>query len=273
VSNSEFPQDPADYVGVTEMTAAFLDDFFTGAVSGQPSIDFLYSTTVYYDREFVILQYIDVYYNTSLFFAQGSVIPTQGEINAGVQAAFTTEPFASVYLSALANLQNNIFSTTSSYTFAFEASNPTEALEGGDGGDPAGSGEPAGESDPPITTAGIAAAAGAGAFVVLISAVMIHRRRRNASFDDEASVVKYLDHEDGHMTVAGETAAGTLSVDSRTVRSDAQNWEGSFVAPYHTSTYRSNSPTMSSEGQDSDESSRDSSEGSAPRRQMETVEL
>jgi hypothetical protein len=64
-----------------------------------------------------------------------------------------------------------------------------------------------------INSAGIAAAAGAGFFVLLVAGMVVYRNKRS---DDGGRVSKYLNEDDcGHLTVAEETYTGASSNDSQ----------------------------------------------------------
>jgi hypothetical protein len=63
-----------------------------------------------------------------------------------------------------------------------------------------------------INTAGIAAAAGAGFFVLLVAGLVVYRNKRS---EQDVRVSKYLSDDDGHITVAEETYTGASSNDSQ----------------------------------------------------------
>jgi len=222
---------------------------------------------------------------------KADVVPSVAELDNFLLDYFTTN--GEVYLAALQALQDNIFATTSAFTFSFNT-NSQERPGGGDGASPT--------STDTAKTAGIAVAAAAGGFVVLISAIMFARRR--SAYEEDENLVKYVEEHDGHMTVAGETYAGetyagTISLDSRSLHrteeggmssecesADPSQWEGYAHYGTRTPQFRTSSPTGtsgSSEGHESDESESSdvsgetssgvSSASSQRRKIMENVDL
>jgi len=272
-----------DYDGVTALTSRYINDHFFSVYAADPGVEFSESQTGRTGENFELGQPVQVFYQTNVTFAGSSAeIPSVSDLDASLEAAFTS--MGEKYLEELQGLEMNIFSTTSSYEFLF-VSESEDAPPAADG---------AGSLDAG-TTAGIAVAAGAGAFVVLITAVVLHRRRQEA--DDNDRLVKYVEEGDGHMTVAGETYAGTISVDSRSVKRRDEEYnstgeaddaaadalwdagETEYSHQFRTSLF--SSPKTSDDGHDSDgsngssgASSNDSgSSTSTTPRQMAEVDL
>lgn len=251
VSQTEIPTS-ADYDGLTELTSAYLNQTFRDAAVNLPQVIFVSSLTMRTGQDFNLNQPVLVQYNTTATFDNAGTIPTSSELDTILNFAFVAN--AANYQTQLASLQSNIFSTTTTFTFS-QSVQSTEKDS---------------STSTAAKTAGIAVAAGAGAFILLIGAIAVHRNRRGNS-EDDSSIHKF--HEDGHMTVAGDTYAGTLSLDSGRQHTEEDglpsgDWEG--FAKYSTAEYRTNSP---SSGNDSD--SGESSDGSTeqPQRTLENVDL
>lgn len=113
-----------------------------------------------------------------------------------------------------------------------------------------------------INTAGIAAAAGAGFFVLLVAGLVVHRNKRSK---EDGRVQKYLSGDDcGHITVAEETYTGTSSNDSQSCvhqSSPSRDFGRSLPTTEEETTGREHSSSVSdtvSDKGDDDESSEDS---------------
>jgi len=198
----------SDYDGVTALTSTYIQDSFRNEFVNMATVDFATATTVRTGEDFILNQPVQVFYATNVSFAGSSqALPALSDLETMLEMYFTTQGDA--YLTMLQGLQGNIFSTTS----AFNYQQNTNSIEGtgGDGGSDSGDST----QSTAAKTAGIAVAAGAGGFVVLVTALMLYRRK-HVSEEDE-NLEKHVNdvHGDGHMTVAGETIAGTISVDSR----------------------------------------------------------
>lgn len=194
----------SDYDGVTAVTDRYISESFNEEFAGGPSIvSFIGSTTQRTGEDFNLNQPVQVFYLTNVSFpASSDTIPGIPELDNFLQEYFTGGN-ADVYLAALQALsaEDNLFGTTSAFTFSFNLNSQ----------EPPGASPTASDT---AKTAGIAVAAAAGGFVVLITALVVARRRHLS--EEEEGMMKY--GEDGHMTVAGETFAGTISLDSRSVR-------------------------------------------------------
>jgi hypothetical protein len=226
------------------MTSAYLQQIFTAAASQEPGTIFITSDTIITNQSFTLNTPVVVFYGSVLTFGPGNV-PTVSEIDSLITASFTQN--AAAYQAQLTALTNNIFSTTTSFNFTTSAPPPVESQENGS--------TPMSASK----TAGIVAGAGAGAFLLLIGGIMIHRGRQGAEDDDEGNLVR---KDDGHMTVAGETFAGTMSMDSAARHSsdeegagpiDRSEWEA--YAKYSTAEYRNTSPDSSGNESDGSDNS------------------
>jgi hypothetical protein len=202
------------------MTAAYLEQIFAAASTSETV--FLTSTTTITNQSFVLNQPVLIGWSAVLSFGPGTV-PSMQEVDDLISASFTTNSDA--YQAQLAALTSNIFSTTMSFNFTSSAPPP------------------------------VAAAAGAGAFLLLIGGIMIHRKRQGEEDEDEDG--NQVRKDDGHMTVAGDTYAGTLSMDSGARQSsdeegagpiERSEWEA--YAKYSTAEYRNTSPNSS--GNESD---------------------
>lgn len=246
-----------DYDGLTSATSSYLQSAFQQYFLSFPAVLFSSSLTLRTNQVFNLNQPVIVDFNTTVTFSPGSQQPAVSELDGVVNTAFTTNN--ANYLAVLTGLQGNIFSTTTVATFSplvlsSEKSSTTTAAA--------------------AKTAGIAVAAGAGAFIVLVGAIMVHRRRGDSTQDDE-TLRKF--NEDGHMTVAGDTFVGTLSLDSGRHADDdggapSNEWEG--FAKYSTAKYRTNSPTSGNESDGTDGSDGlDGTNSEKPRRTLETVDL
>jgi hypothetical protein len=245
------------------MTAAYLQRIFTAASSQVPGTIFITSETIITNQSFMLNTPVVVWYGSVLTFGPGNV-PTVNEVDTLITASFTQN--AAEYQAQLTALTNNIFSTTTSFNFTSSAPPVMQSQENGP------------TSISAVKTAGIAVGAGAGAFLILIGGIMLHRRRQEAEDDDEANMVR---KDDGHMTVAGETFAGTLSMDSAARHSsdeeragpiDRSEWEA--YAKYSTAEYRNTSPNSSgNESDGSDESDSRVDLSPRTRRSLDDVDI
>jgi hypothetical protein len=222
------------------MTAAYLEQIFAAASTSETV--FLTSTTTITNQSFVLNQPVLIGWSAVLSFGPGTV-PSMQEVDDLISASFTTNSDA--YQAQLAALTSNIFSTTMSFNFTSSAPPPVMSQEE----------QPQATTLSATQTAGIAAAAGAGAFLLLIGGIMIHRKRQGEEDEDEDG--NQVRKDDGHMTVAGDTYAGTLSMDSGARQSsdeegagpiERSEWEA--YAKYSTAEYRNTSPNSS--GNESD---------------------
>jgi hypothetical protein len=226
------------------MTSDYLQRIFAAASSQAPGTVLETSTTSITNQSFTLNMPVAVDWSSILTFGPGSV-PTIDDIDKLITASFTQNSFA--YQAQLAALTNNIFSTTTSFNFTSSA----PAVQSQE--------QPQSSSLSAAATASIAVAAGAGAFLLLIGGLMIHRRKEEIEDDDDANVVQ---KDDGHMTVAGDTLAGTMSINSgaRQLSEEEEagpiersEWEA--YAKYSTAEYRKTSPNSSgNESDGSDES-------------------
>jgi hypothetical protein len=139
------------------------------------------------------------YSSVAVFSIGSSIVPTPGELDNLLTQAFLGEDL-SILLGLLGSLpSDNIFSTTSDVT---ETKIP-EPPAAGRNAAPAG---PDAKANDRNSTIPIAAAAGAGAFVLIILGVVVYRRRER--YDE---LGKLDGNAMGHMTVAGETFVGNLT--------------------------------------------------------------
>jgi hypothetical protein len=226
------------------MTSAYLDQIFQAASTSETV--FLTSATTITNQSFVLNQPVVIDWSSVLTFGPGTV-PSVQEIDALISASFTANSAA--YQAQLAALTSNLFSTTTSFNFTSSAPPPVQSQEQ----------PPQATTLNATQTAGIAAAAGAGAFLLLIGGIMIHRKRQSDDEDEDGNEVR---KDDGHMTVAGDTYAGTLSMDSGARQSsdeegagpiDRSEWEA--YAKYSTAEYRNTSPNSSGNESDGSEGS------------------
>jgi hypothetical protein len=240
-----------DYRGVSDITEEYLGEFFDGVLGLSEDIIYTGSTTEIKDRSFLLGQPIGVTYNTTIYLSRMSaLIPSDEELNALLMSAFRGGQNAQ-YVETVQSLPPaNLFSGTSEAEFAQETRTTATGRTA----------ESAGESSN-TQRAGVASAAAAGAFVLLLTGVAMYRRR---STDDDP-VGKFLDN-DGHVTVADDTYIGGSSLDSQsgihhTSRpyqpsewgDDYQETEASTFDPLE----RSGSPETTIEDLDEGESSSD----------------
>ena len=202
VTQSRIPN-RMDYMGVSDTTEEYLDGFFAAVLGLSTEILYSRSSTVLTDNTFRLGQPVRVEYNTTIYFSSVStLVPGKEELQALLTSAFRGTQ-KDDYLAVLANLpQTNIFQSTSEVEFVQGAA-PASTGRASNGGGP----EATKTASAP--SAGIAAAAAAGALILGVTGLLMYRRR--AAVDD--SVGKFLD-TDGHMTVAGDTYAGHSSLDS-----------------------------------------------------------
>jgi hypothetical protein len=182
-----FTREVAEVVGIT---AAYLKIYFEEIFLDDPDTelgDFL-TDSLDGDSFGFNTPYGIEYSSVAVFSIGSSIVPTPGELDDLLTQAFLGQDL-SIYLGLLGSLpSDNIFSTTSDVT---ETKIPEPQ-----GAAPAG-------SDDRNSTIPIAAATGAGAFVLIIVGVVVYRRRER--YDE---LGKLDGNEMGHMTVAGETFVG-----------------------------------------------------------------
>jgi hypothetical protein len=254
---------------LVDLTESYLDEFFT-IVFDSSGLAELEGTTTVEDETIVRFgQPVQIRYLTDLTFASSSQIPPIGELNGLLASAFRGDNLDTYETLVQGLPQSNIFSTTTAVEFSelsasaeAEAASPTSSA----------------------TTSGIAAAAGAGAFFIVVAGLVLYRRREVGADDG-----KYLDGDgDGHMTVAGETYAGS-SLDSQSgIHQTSRFCDGeSIVSPKEWSDYQDasvigpvqkidegNASGTSSLGETSDESDgEDSERGSQEPQHLEEVTL
>ena len=192
-----------DYMGVSDTTEEYLDGFFAAVLGLSTEILYSRSSTVLTDNTFRLGQPVRVEYNTTIYFSSVStLVPGKEELQALLTSAFRGTQ-KDDYLAVLANLpQTNIFQSTSEVEFVQGAAAASTGRASNGRG-------PEATRTASAPSAGIAAAAAAGALILGVTGLLMYRRR--AAVDD--SVGKFLD-TDGHMTVAGDTYAGHSSLDS-----------------------------------------------------------
>jgi len=199
----------ADYRGVTDVTAGYLNDFFRGVLDLSQDIVYSRSTTENTDREFRLGQPVRIEYNTSIYLSKTStLIPGEEELNALLMSAFRGAQNAA-YLEAVKSLSlTNIFASTTKVEFVQDMQPSAAGRNAGGDNDISDSGK----SPSPLNAQkiGVSAAAAAGALIVALTGYAMYRRRTTT--DD--AVGKFLEN-DGHLTVAGETFVGTSSLDSQ----------------------------------------------------------
>jgi hypothetical protein len=254
-----------DYTGVTALTGTFLETYFKQYFSNVTTVHFTTSVTSRMGETFNgPTQPLSVEYNSTLSFKSDSAsIPTTSELDRLVANAFAASGGQALYLTQLRALTiNNLFQSTTAITFA---QGVTKAAS------PSGNGSAISGSLSAATTAGLAVAAGAGAFILLAAGIMVVRRRGG---DEREQLGKYTDG-DGHMTVSGDTYTGAASMDSQSIQQAGveHRQAGSWANQSHfsASSHRPHSPAGLEEGCESDESGPDSPPVSP--RQMSSIDL
>jgi hypothetical protein len=188
-----------DYSGVSDITEEYLGEFFDGVLGLSEDIIYTGSTTEITDRSFLLGQPVRVEYNTTIYLSSMSaLVPSDEELNALLMSAFRGGQNAQ-YVETVQSLPPaNIFSTTTAAEFVQQA-RTTATGRNSDSGESSNT-----------QRAGVASAAAAGAFVLLLTGYAMYRRRSS----DEDHVGKFLDN-DGHVTVADDTYVGGSSLDSQ----------------------------------------------------------
>jgi hypothetical protein len=191
-----------DYLGVTDITAEYLDGFFEGVLGLSSEIIYSRSSTDLIDSSFRLGSPVRVEYNTTIYFSSVStLVPGKEEVQALLMSGFRGSQ-KDDYLKVLLTLpQTNLFSSSTDIEFVQSGDTNTTATASGAGQDASGSSN--------TQKAGIASAAAAGVLILAISGMMM--RGRQATSED--TVGKFLD-TDGHVTVAGDTYGGASSLDS-----------------------------------------------------------
>jgi hypothetical protein len=199
IDQSRFPLQ-SEYSTVANITAAYLNDYFLVNFESTSLVVFKDAQTMMISNSFVFGQPVAINYNTTLEFGPASFVPDQAGLQATLESAFTGQNLQ-VYVGILQNLPlGNIFSTTSSVEY-----DPNPAL--------AAESPTASSSDSTAKTAGIAAAVGASAFLMVLAGLVIYRR----SYDGEDEIRKYI-KDDAHTTCDGETCVAGSSNDSQSER-------------------------------------------------------
>jgi len=139
-------------------------------------------------NEFNFNEPVDITYMSSIFFAPSSFVPESGDLNELLASAFLGENLEQYIARVQALPGSNIFSTTTAASYEADSSF-------GSGG-----------IGPQM--AGIAAAAGAGAVLLILVGIVAMRRRTESEEADKCL------GSDGHVTVGGETYEGSFSEDS-----------------------------------------------------------
>jgi hypothetical protein len=239
-----FTSEVAEVVGIT---AAYLKIYFEEIFFDDPDTVLRDFSTDRLDGDsFGFNQPYGIQYSSAAVFSIGSsIVPTPGELDNLLSQAFLGLDL-SIYLGLLESLpSDNLFSTTSDVT---EMKIP-EPSGGGRNVGPAGSDA---RSDDSSNTIPIAAATGAGAFVLIILGVVVYRRR--GRYDE----LDKLDGNDmGHMTVAGETFVGNSTAYSASDALTEQHEPsvgGSRSVAWH-SEWAMSTHAVSEEGQMSDQDS------------------
>jgi hypothetical protein len=183
-----------EVVEVVGITAAYLKIFFEEIFSDDPDTEFndFFTDRIDGGDSFGFNEPYGIEYSSAAVFTIGSsIVPTPGQLDELLSQAFLGQDL-SLYLGLLQSLpSDNEFSTTSNVT-EMKIIEPLGA--------PAGSGT---RSDDSSSTIPIAAATGAGAFVLIILGVVLYRRRER--YDE---LGKLDENAMGHMTVADETFVG-----------------------------------------------------------------
>jgi hypothetical protein len=251
-----------EVVEVVEITAAYLKIFFEEIFSDDPDTVFsdFFTDRIDGGDSFGFNQPYGIEYSSVAVFSIGSsIVPTPGQLDELLSQAFLDQDLA-LYLGLLQSLpSDNVFSTTSNVT-------ETKILE--PLGAPADSER---RSDDSSSTIPIAAATGAGAFVLIILGVVVYRRRER--YDD---LGKLDENAMGHMTVADETFVGNSTAysasDALTEQHEPSDGENRSVA-WH-SEWAMSTHAVSEEGSvpDQDSISDDGSTESPPELDEPTVE-
>jgi hypothetical protein len=204
---------------LTLLTDTYLDEFFRFNF-GSGSVVFNEAQTIRVGFEFPFFPTppAEVDYETTTLFFPAAIVPSAQELDTALAAAFQGTPLQE-YLDIVRNLPDpNFFNSVTDIDFQLTSEVAGRAV---DNSTVLPSATPQDAFDLPLfpTTGntdqsgggpGIALAAGAGVLTLALAGFFVYRRRSDQG--EEAG--KFLDH-DGHMTVAGDTYLGTLSMDSR----------------------------------------------------------
>ena len=235
-------------------TQSYIDEFLRG--------NFLDDLVLFQRAETTLENYDPpnaVGYDTELFFFPASATISTAELNQAIRFAFMGSPLQT-YIGLVQSLpSSNIFRQTTDVGFQLTAQVRTEPeTESDEGESDTGDGNEAAstprEPVPDLPTydtppsdsdngaedsnggPGIVAAAGAGAFLLVVAGYVVYRR----STDDLEPAGKFID-PDGHMTVTGDTYVGGQSMEDSTYVGN-QSMDSHSAAPQQSSPYRSETP-------------------------------
>lgn len=212
---------------LTMSTESYVDEFLrTNFGNGAVIFDSAETSRV----NFVAPGRVD--FETTISFFPAAIVPSTAELNNAVRVAFLGIPLQD-YISRIQMLpQPNVFRQTTSVEFALTAqvtvqteANTTTTMTDSDSTEDSGSnttqgivpelplfGTPRAKSeDSGGSPAGLAAAASAGAFILVVAGYLVYRR----SSEEVELAGKFID-PDGHMTVTGDTYIGGQSVEEST---------------------------------------------------------
>lgn len=230
---------------LTLVTQGYIDEFHRNAYEGSPVIFDRAETTFV---NFTSPNQVD--FETTFFFMPAAQVPSATELNTGMALIFNGAPLQD-YIDRLVRLPSpNVFrgttdvdfQTTSEVTRSVDTT-PADGASAGDG-TTATAVPPMPTFDAPTARssdggsgAGILAAAGAGAFVLVVAGYVMYRR----STEEVELAGKFID-PDGHMTVTGETYVGGQSMEDSTY-AGGQSADGESTSPSQPPTsYRSETP-------------------------------
>jgi hypothetical protein len=205
---------------LTLLTDTFLDEFFRFNF-GSGSVVFNRAETVRVGFEFPFFPTppAEVDYETTTLFFPAAILPSAQELDTALAAAFQGTPLQE-YMDIVKNLPDpNFFNSVTDIDFQLTSDVAGRAVDNSTALNPTTPQDTfptlpvfptTGKTDPSGGGPGIALAAGAGVLTLALAGFFVYRRRSDQG--EEAG--KFLDH-DGHMTVAGDTYLGALSMDSR----------------------------------------------------------
>jgi hypothetical protein len=232
---------PSEFETVGDLTKAFVNNYFGTLYPTQ----LVSAETELADANFNFGAAVDMLYNTTLVFTPGSERPPADQLNSELEAAFTGDSLAS-YLAIIQGLPpSNIFETTS--LVEFQRPTPPAPMFDSSGRDSSvASSTSAGDgffSNPVVQYTGIAMAAGAACFVIIVAGLLLQDRKRSSTSRSRKQ------GETGNRN--GGRAGSTPSVTGHTIElASSSDSRGSGTPPYS----RSSTTAMAALGQHSQRS-------------------
>jgi hypothetical protein len=208
---------PSEFETVGDLTKAFINNYF-GTI--YPTT-LLSAETVLVDGNFNFGAPVDMLYNTTLMFSPGSEFPPEDQLNTELEAAFTGDSMAS-YLAIIQELPpSNIFETTSLVEFQRPAP-PSPLFENSARDSSISVSSSTGEvkgffTNPIVQYTGIAMAAGAACFVIIVTGLLLQDRRTTPNSRKPGDGGNRNVGRAGSMSVTGHTVELSSSTDSRSV--------------------------------------------------------